>query len=69
MKGREERERNVKGAIKMAKSAGLIEGKRILLVDDVLTTGATLGECVRIMRQSGAAGVDVVTLARVVISP
>lgn len=66
--GREARQRNVKGAIKLAKSAALIEGKRILLVDDVLTTGATLGECVRVLRQSGAAGVDVVTLARVVFS-
>lgn len=53
----------------MAKSADLIAGKRVLLIDDVLTTGATLGECVRVLRQSGAAGVDVVTLARVVISP
>jgi ComF family protein len=66
--GREERERNVKGAIKPARSAALIEGKRVLLVDDVLTTGATLGECARVLRQSGAAGVDVVTLARVVFS-
>jgi predicted amidophosphoribosyltransferase len=46
----------------------LVEGKRVLLVDDVLTTGATLGECVRVLRQSGAAGIDVVTLARVVFS-
>jgi len=67
--GREARERNVKGAVKLAKSAALVEGKRVLLVDDVLTTGATLGECVRVLRQSGAAGVDVVTLARVFFSP
>ena len=68
MLGREERERNLTGAIKMAKSAALVEGKRILLVDDVLTTGATLGECVRVLRQAGAGGIDVVTLARVVFS-
>jgi len=66
--GREARERNVKGAIKVAKTKVLLEGKRVLLVDDVLTTGATLGECVNVLRQSGAARVDVVTLARVVFS-
>ena len=67
--GREARERNVKGAIRLAQSIDCIEKKRVLLVDDVLTTGATLGECVRVLRQAGAGAVDVVTLARVVLSP
>jgi predicted amidophosphoribosyltransferase len=43
-----------------------IAGRRILLVDDVLTTGATVEECARVLRRHGAAGVDVLTLARVV---
>jgi len=66
--GREARERNVKGAIQLAQAIDSLEKKRILLVDDVLTTGATLGECVRVLRQAGPAAVDVVTLARVVLS-
>lgn len=41
-----------------------VYGRRILLIDDVLTTGATLGECVRVLREAGAAEVLCLTLAR-----
>jgi ComF family protein len=45
---------------------GRVEGRRVVLIDDVLTTGATAGACARVLRRAGASQVDVLTLARVV---
>ncbi len=53
LRDREARKRNVSGAYVPAPGACLT-GKRILLVDDVITTGATLEECSRILRKNGA---------------
>lgn len=62
-----ERRRNVRQAFDLSpKWAGRLDGQRVLLVDDVLTTGATVDACVRVLERAGAAGVDVLTLARVV---
>ena len=44
-----------------------VSGKRILLIDDVYTTGATVNECARVLLDAGAERVDVLTLARTVV--
>lgn len=63
--GRRQRRRNVAGAFAVRPGAKtLIAGKRVLLIDDVLTTGATLDSCARTLRRAGAAAVDCLTLAR-----
>ncbi len=59
------RRRNVAGAFTL-RQGRVVEGKRIVLVDDVLTTGATVNECARVLLEAGAARVDVLALARVV---
>lgn len=60
----EERRRNVKGAFRVADPAA-VAGKKVVLLDDVFTTGATVRECARMLRRAGAAQVAVITVARV----
>jgi ComF family protein len=62
---RKERKKNIRGAFEIP-SPATIKGKRIVLVDDVYTTGFTVNECARILMKGGAAVVDVLTLARAV---
>ncbi|MCC9620131.1 ComF family protein [Thalassospira sp. MA62] len=67
--GPSSRKREVSGAFEInpgqAGRLGL-DGARVVLIDDVLTTGATVNACARILKQNGAKHVDVITIARVV---
>jgi ComF family protein len=62
---RRERESNIRGVFAV-RHPEQVDGRHILLVDDVITTGATAGECARVLLASGAARVDVLALARVI---
>ncbi len=57
--------KNIKGAFKI-KHPERIKGKRIVLIDDVMTTGSTLKECALVLKKAGAKSVDTLTVARVV---
>lgn len=67
-RGRLARARNVRAAFAVAAGGRAVEGRSVLLVDDVMTSGATVGECARVLLRAGAAAVDVLTLARVVLA-
>lgn len=56
-----ERMKNVKGVFSVIEK---VEGLDLLLVDDVVTTGATAGECAKVLVKAGAKSVTVVCLAR-----
>ena len=65
-RSREARRQNLEGAIAVHRHrTGLLEGRHVLLVDDVMTSGATLAACTEACFAAGADDVDVVVLARV----
>jgi ComF family protein len=58
-----ERIKNVEGAFAVRRPSDVLD-KRILLIDDVFTSGATMNECAFALKQAGAAQVTALTLAR-----
>jgi ComF family protein len=58
----------LRGAFRVSRP-GAIRGKTLLLIDDVMTTGATAAECSRVLRDAGAKKVLVATVARTMLTP
>jgi predicted amidophosphoribosyltransferase len=61
---RAERRVNVETAFEV-RAPKAVEGKHVLLVDDIMTTGATASACAAVLKRAGARRVSVLTLARV----
>ena len=59
---RRDRQRNVKNAFSLSKNTALIKNSRIIVVDDVFTTGHTLNACCTVLRRAGYEQLDVLTL-------
>jgi ComF family protein len=59
------RARNVRSAFALRHDRD-VRDRHLVLIDDVFATGATVGECARVLRRAGARQVDVLTLARTV---
>ena len=63
---RNERRTNLAGAFRMAKEATLtLQGRHVVVIDDVRTTGSTLNACAHILRKAGASRIDVLTFTLV----
>ncbi|MDD6794029.1 MAG: ComF family protein [Clostridiaceae bacterium] len=58
-----ERLKNIKGAFKV-KDSEVIKNKKFIVIDDVLTTGATLNEAYRVLKESGAKEIKMLTLSK-----
>ena len=58
-----QRRANVRGAFQVRESEW-VTGRSVLLIDDIMTTAATVNECSRVLKEAGAAAVHVLTVAR-----
>ena len=63
--GKQQRIENLKNAFVVRKKSAVI-GQHILIIDDVMTTGATTDACARTLKSAGASSVKVLTVARAV---
>jgi len=63
LRSKSEKRQNVSGLFKL-KNAGAIKGKKVLLLDDIYDSGATLSEICSVLKQGGAYNIGVVTLAK-----
>jgi ComF family protein len=61
--GKDERRKNVRGAFRLINPKA-VKGRAVLLVDDVVTTGNTINECARVLKQAGAKNIVCLVLAR-----
>ena len=69
-RSRAERQRNVAGAFRVRPERRVdVEGRAVVLVDDVVTSGATVDACAKALARAGARRVDVLAFARVVTTP
>ena len=59
-----ERTKNIKGAFKTGKNSEKIVGKNVAIFDDIFTTGSTVNECAKIIKEIGANSVGIFTLAK-----
>ena len=62
-KNREDRKQNVMGAY-YTKNETVIYNKKIILLDDIYTTGSTVNECSKMLKLAGAKKVDIITIAK-----
>lgn len=64
-----ERQVNVQDAFAIPQRYhSMVQGKKVVLIDDVMTTGATLNECSRVLKQAGCHSVHALTIARVILA-